>query len=164
MLTILRVVAFAVRLYAMPDTALTPETAIEASRAMHAAARGPVTPAILAAITWRESRFTPAVFTHPTPRAWFCGVTQLKATSVRGCRALMSRRFAVYVDTVTHLEAWLRVCDRRARRLECAIAGYGHGMKGARAGTTKNSRAVLRLARTLDMYTPPPMRAPRPTS
>ena len=107
---------------------------------------------MLAAITWRESRFTPSAFTHPTPHSWFCGVTQLKATSVKGCRALAARRFGVYADTVAHLEAWLAFCRRtpQARRMECALAGYGHGVKGARAGTTKNARAVLRLAGRLE--------------
>lgn len=166
MFDFLRIVLFAMRLHALPDTPLTPETALEASVAIHAAARGDVTPELLGAITWRESRFTPTVFTHPTRRSWFCGVTQLKATSVAGCRALMARRFAVYVDTVHHIEAWLAFCraDKVARRhpdrLACAIGGYGHGVKGARAGTTKNARAVLRLAARLQA----PPRRPRPTS
>lgn len=164
MFAFFRVVVFALRLQALPDTSLTPADALEASAQMHAAARGPVTPALLAAITWRESRFTPSVFTHPTRRSWFCGVTQLKATSVKGCRALMARRFAVYADTVDHIDAWLRFCRRtpKAKRMECAIAGYGHGVKGARAGTTKNARAVLRLAARIESGRP--LRRPRPTS
>lgn len=166
MLDIIRIVTLAMRLQALPDTPLTPEDAFEASAAVHAAARGTITPELLAAITWHESRFTPTAFTHPTRRSWFCGVTQLKATSVAGCRALMSRRFAVYADTVAHIEAWLRFCrvDKVARhhpsRMRCAIAGYGHGVKGARAGTTNNARAVLRLAGRLSS----PPRRPRPTS
>lgn len=164
MLAFIRIVIFAMRLQSLPDTPLDGPTALEASAQMHAAARGDVTPAVLAAITWRESRFTPSVFTHPTRRSWFCGATQLKATSVKGCRALMARRFAVYVDTVEHIEAWLRFCRRtpRAKRLECAIAGYGHGVKGAQAGTTKNARAVLRLAARIESGRP--LRRPRPTS
>lgn len=168
MLAFVRIVVFAMRLQALPDTPLDGPTALEASAQMHAAARGPVTPALLAAITWRESRFTPSVFTHPTRRSWFCGVTQLKATSVKGCRALMARRFAVYADTVTHIDAWLRFCrvDKVARkhpdRLRCAIAGYGHGVKGARTGTTKNARAVLRLAARI--ASDRPLRRTRPTS
>lgn len=160
MLEILRIHLFAVRLLMLPDTVLTPELAVEASAAMHQAARGDVTPALLAAITWRESRFTFTARTHPRPGRWCCGVTQIAVSSPRACRALAARRFDVYHLTIERLEEARRVC-RRLRRgggLECALAGYGHGMKGARAGTTKNARAVMRLAGRLGTWKRPARR------
>jgi len=162
MIELLRVHLFAVRLLLLPDTVLTPATALEASAAMHQAARGDVTPAILAAITWRESRFTFTARTNPRPGRWCCGVTQLAVSSPRACRQLAARRFGVYPDTVAHLEIARGVCRRlkRGTGLECALAGYGHGMAGARRGTTKNARLVLRLARQIDRGAPAPPRRP----
>lgn len=159
MLELLRVSLFAVRLLMLPDTVLTPGMALEASAAMHQAARGEVTPAILAALTWRESRFNPSARTNPKVGRWCCGVTQLAVRSLERCRQLALRRFEVYPATVAHLERWRTVCRRlkSGGGIECALAGYGHGVKGARRGSTHHARAVMRLARRLD-WAP---RAPR---
>lgn len=133
-------------------------------------------PALLLAIVHAESRHRPGAVSRLECAAacrrrasivrargahwrppYFCGVTQVRATSWRGCRLLLSDDALAFERSEAELDAWLRArpcATRRGQgpRVACALAGYGAGTRAAWRGTSRYARRVLaRRARIASM-------------
>ena len=99
--------------------------------------------------TWR-GKF-PSRFRGP----YFCGASQLRRTSEKACRAIGVDLLANYQEAREHIEEWLAFCKKTGHPgdLDCALAGYGGGVKAAKS-RSKGYRAwryglsVQRLAKT----------------
>jgi hypothetical protein len=149
--------------------ALEPAEAFaHATEAMHAAT-DEVSPELLLAIAFVESRFDPTALSRiegnqrrggrwpydvPPPKltkgtSMFCGVLQTRALTWRQCLAQRDLRHA-YTKAVHELETWLH--DRRVRGdLTLALAGYACGNRGVKTGKCKRYPGrVLWQARRLE--------------
>lgn len=67
---------------------------------------------------------TPKGFTGP----FFCGTTQIRATTLRACKMLTRDVRAQYMRAAQHVEDWLQYCaDNGTPGMRCAISGYAGG-------------------------------------
>lgn len=115
--------------------------ALHAERAATPAARERgVTPELLLAIAYKESRYQP----KSRPQ---CGVTQIAARkNPKRCRRLVADTQYAYDEAVLHLEAWLDFRYCRGRGIACALTGYGKGTKAARGKPSGYALRTLQLA------------------
>jgi soluble lytic murein transglycosylase-like protein len=133
-----------------------------------------ITPEMLLAMAWVESRYVPTAVSrlecdaagvctrrtgnwrHRFParfsQPYFCGFLQAHVRTERECRAIGADIQAAYTGAVAHLVDWIRFCavDRQARRhrdrIGCALAGYNGGVRSARTLRPKYPRAVRKRA------------------
>lgn len=142
-------------------------TATQAPQAHVLAALQAETPSIpatlLLAQAWKESRWTafavsrvelqldgsrlrragtfkkkfPPYFRGP----YFCGASQLQRKTEKSCRAIGLDTQANYLEARKHIEQWLVFCARNKagkHNLDCALAGYGGGIKYAKKTASKS--------------------------
>lgn len=84
--------------------------------------------------TWR-GKF-PSRFRGP----YFCGASQLMRKTEKACRALGPDLARNYSEAVAHLEEWLAYCKKTGAgsyNLDCALAGYGGGIRFAKKTASK---------------------------
>lgn len=120
-----------------PSIALIHAVHAEAAATVEVRERG-VTPELLLAIAYKESRYIPAA----RPQ---CGVTQIAAKGDPSqCRRLVIDTRYAYDETVVHLQRWLDAC--RGRGIACALTGYGKGWKAMEGRPSGYALRTLTLA------------------
>jgi hypothetical protein len=100
---------------------------------------------------WPINRKFPSHWKPP----FMCGPSQIRRLTERSCKALALDLRASYQEAREHIEAWLGFCERtkrplpRAQALDCALAGYGGGIKATRSKgrAWRYGQATQRLAR-----------------
>lgn len=126
-----------------PQRACVAAVAIEAER-------GAWSPALLAAIAYRESRFTPTAV-NPTSGAW--GLMQTVGRRPRHLTAWASVRAARH-----KLDEARAYCRRRGEGELCTLAAYASGPAGVRGRWYRGPRRVLREAGRVQRAMTPPVR------
>lgn len=120
-----------------PTIALVHALHAEAAATARARERG-VTPELLLAIAYKESRYMP----RSRPQ---CGVMQIAARREPSrCRRLVLDVQYAYDEAVDHLDKWLDAC--RGRGIACALTGYGKGWQAMKGRPSGYALRTLRLA------------------
>ena len=156
---------------------LTPATAkANAEAAQEAAGATGLTATLLLAVTYAETRYEPLSLSRvqcsrgkfrrvtgvwtgtdapPGSRGpYFCGPLQSEDTmDWQTCQRVRVDLADGYLDGAREILEWeLAAPCRRLdadKRLECGLAGFNAGWRGARAGTNSYARVVLRTAECL---------------
>lgn len=87
---------------------------------------------------------------HTLHGPYFCGSTQLKATTVKSCKKIVYDVRAQYKGASLHLHEWFKYCEDNGHGVDnvrCAITGYAGGGKA----TTFKGKAWRYAGRIIKM-------------
>ena len=156
---------------------LTPETAMAHAKAAQGAADATGLPAtLLLAVSYAETRYEPLSLSRVqcsrgkcrrvtgiwtgsiaplgSRGPYFCGPLQSEDTmDWQTCQRVRVDLAAGYLDGAREILEWERAAPCRRldadKRIECGLAGFNAGWRGAREGTNSYARTVLRTAARL---------------
>lgn len=84
---------------------------------------------------------------------YFCGPSQLRRLSQKSCKAVGRDLNASYTEARDHIIEWLGLCERfKKPGLNCALAGYGGGVKATKSKKSRGWRYSLKIQRKANLY------------